>query len=107
MAGFPKQPASRQGTVQAVAYTGTAATIANAFGPETYQLRLSASSACHYLVSEAANVIPATVLNGSFLPANVIDYVIVTPGQKLSVIRAATDGLVTATSGTLNVTEMS
>lgn len=107
MGFFPKQPASRQGAVQAVAYTGTAATTPNPFGPETFQIRLSASSACHYLVSEAANVVTATVANGSFLPANVVEFVIVAPGQKLSVIRAATDGLVTATSGTLSITEMS
>jgi hypothetical protein len=37
----------------------------------------------------------------------VIEYVIVQPGQKLSVIQAATGGLVTATNGTLNVTELS
>jgi hypothetical protein len=107
MSFFPKQHASRQGAVQVVAYTGTAAAIANAFGAETYQLRLSANSACHYLVSEAANVVAATVSNASFLPANVIEYIVVQPGQKLSVIQAATNGLVTATSGTLNVTEMS
>lgn len=107
MGFFPKQPASRQGAVQAVAYTGAAATTPNPFGAGTFQIRLSANSACHYLVSEAANVVPATILNGSFLPANVIEFVIVAPGQKLSVIQASTNGLVTATAGTLNVTEMS
>lgn len=106
MGFYPKQPSSRQGTVQVVAYS-TAATITNAFGPETYQIRLSANSACHYLISEAANVIAATVTNASFLPANVIEYVTVTPGQKISVLQAATGGLVTGTAGTLNVTEMS
>lgn len=100
MAGFPKQSASRQGVVQAVAYTGTAAPIANAFGPETYQIRLSSSSACHYLISEAANVIVATAANGSLLPINWVEYLIVSPGQKLSVIQDSA-------AGTLNVTEMS
>jgi hypothetical protein len=107
MAFFPKASASRQGAVQAVAFTGTAATLPNAFGGETYQIRLSANSACHYLVSEAANVVAATIANGSFLPANVIETVIVSPGQKLSVIQAATNGLVTATAGTLWVGELS
>jgi hypothetical protein len=107
MSFFPKQHASRQGAVQVVAYTGTAATIANAFGTETYQIRLCANSACHYLISETANVVAATVSNASFLPANMIEYVIVQPGQKLSVIQAPTGGLVTATNGTLNVTELS
>lgn len=106
MGFYQKQPSSRQGAVQVIAYS-TAATITNAFGSETYQIRLSANSACHYLVSEAANVVAATVTNASFLPANVIEYVTVTPGQKISVIQAATGGLVTGTAGTLNVTEMS
>lgn len=106
-AQFEKQGSSRQGTTQAVAYTGTAAAITNAFGAQTYQIRLAANSACHYLVSEAANVVAATVTNGSFLPNNWVEYITVSPGQKISVIRGATDGLVTATSGTLLVTEMS
>ncbi len=93
-------------TTQAVAYTGTAAAIANAFSSETYVIRLSANSACHVLVSEAASVTAATVSNAMFLPANWVDYIVVTPGQKLSVIQAATNGLVTATAGTLLVTEM-
>lgn len=104
---YEKQSSSRQGTTQAVAYTGTAATITNAFGTQTYQIRLSANSACHYLISEAANVVTATVTNASYLPANWVEYVTVSPGQKISVIRGATDGLVTATSGTLLVTELS
>lgn len=103
---FQKQPSSRQGVVQIVAYS-TATTITNAFGTETYQIRLSANSACLYLISEAANVIAATASNASYLPANVIEFVTVTPGQKLSVIQAPTGGLITGTAGTLNVTEMS
>lgn len=106
-AQFEKQSSSRQGTTQAVAYTGTAATIGTAFGSQTYQIRLAANSACHYLISEAANVVTCTVSNGSYLPANWVEFITVSPGQKLSVIRAATDGLVTATSGTLLVTEVS
>lgn len=106
---YSKQPSSRQGTVQVVAYTGTAAALTNPFGAETYQIRLSANSACHYLISggNGASATAATVSNASFLPANWIEYVTVSPGQALSVIEAATGGLVTATAGTLNVTELS
>lgn len=97
--------ALRQLTTQAVAYS-TAATITNPFGTETYVIRVCSNSACHVLVSEAANVVAATVANAMLLPANWVDYLIVSPGQKLSVIQAATNGLVTATAGTLLVTEM-
>jgi hypothetical protein len=104
---FSKQPASRQGTVQNVAYTGTAGTTTNPLGAETYQVRLSATSCCFYLITETANVVAATTSNGTFLQAGFIDYAIVSPGQKISVIQAATNGLVTGTAGTLNIVELS
>ena len=106
MGAFEHQSSSRNGTTQAVAYTGTAAASPNAFGTETWQVRLAANSACHYVISEAASLTVATIANGAFLPANWIEYVTVTPGQKISVIRAASDGIITSISGTLSVTEL-
>lgn len=103
MSFFPKQPASRAGATQTIAYDSSAA-IASAFGPETYQLRLVADSACCYRIGDGAQ--SATTAD-NFLPANVIEYVIVSPGQRIAAIKAATNGLVTATAGTLWVTEMS
>jgi hypothetical protein len=103
MAFFPKHPASRLGTTQTVAFDASVG-VANSFGPETYQLRLVADSACCYRIGDGAQT--ATTAD-VFLPANVIDYVIVNPGQSISAIKAASNGLVTATAGTLWVTEMS
>ena len=101
MSFFPKQPSSRVGVTQTIAYDSSVA-ITNAFGPETYQLRLVADSACCYRVGDGAQT--ATTAD-TYLPANVIEYVIVSPGQRISAIKAATNGLVTATAGTLWVTE--
>ncbi len=103
MSFFPKQPASRVGTTQTIAYNASVA-ITNAFGPETYQLRLVADSACCYRIGDGAQT--ATTAD-PFLPANTVEYVIVSPGQRISAIKAATDGLVTTTAGTLWVTELS
>lgn len=103
MSFFPKHHASRVGVTQTIAYDASAA-IANAFGPETFQLRLVANSACCYRIGDGAQTATAA---DTFLPANVVEYVIVSPGQRISVIKAATNGLVTATAGTLWVTEMS
>ena len=103
MSFFPKQSSSRSGVTQTVAYDASAA-IANAFGPETYQIRLAADSACCYRIGDGPQT--ATIAD-PFLPANTIEYVIVSPGQRLSVIKAASNGVVTATAGTLWVTEMS
>ena len=103
MSFFPKQPSSRTGITQTIAFDASAA-IASAFGPETYQLRLVADSACCYRIGDGAQT--ATTAD-PFLPANTIEYVIVSPGQMISAIKAASNGLVTATAGTLWVTEMS
>jgi hypothetical protein len=103
MSFFPKHPSSRVGATQTIAYDASAA-IANAFGSETFQLRLVANSACCYRIGDGAQT--ATIAD-TFLPANVIEYVIVSPGQRISAIKAATNGLVTATAGTLWATEMS
>src|SRR3954465_5111839 len=103
MSFFPKHHASRVGATQTIAYDSSVA-IANAFGPETFQLRLVAASACCYRIGDGAQT--ATTAD-AYLPANVIEYVIVSPGQRISAIKAATNGLVTATAGTLSVTEMS
>jgi hypothetical protein len=103
MSFFPKKPSSRIGTTQTIAFDASAA-ITNAFGPETYQLRVAADSACCYRIGDGAQT--ATVAD-VYLPAGAIDYVIVSPGQRISAIKAATNGLVTATAGTLWVTEMS
>jgi hypothetical protein len=97
------QFSSRNSTTQAVAYTGSSAAATDAFGTETFHVRLVANSACHYAIGDGAQT--ATTAN-PFLPANVEEYVTVTPGQSIAAIRASSNGLVTATSGTLWVTEL-
>jgi hypothetical protein len=103
MSFFPKQPSSRVGVTQTIAFDASVA-VANAFGTETYQLRLVADSGCCYRVGDGAQT--ATTAD-PFLPANTIEHVIVSPGQRISAIKAASNGLVTATAGTLWITEMS
>lgn len=102
MAFFPKVSSGRGGTTQAIAYS-TSVVATNPFGAQTYQVRLVANSACHYAIGDGAQT--AAVTN-AFLPANVIEYVTVTPGQRIAAIQAATGGLVTGTAGTLWVTEL-
>ena len=91
------QSSSRQGVTQTVAYTGTSATVTNVFGAQTRQIRLSSTSACHYKVVEAAG--GAAAVTDSLLPINWVEYLTVTPGQKISAIQDTA-------AGTLSVTEM-
>lgn len=96
------QTSARNGTSQQLAYTGSSSSASTAFGGQTRQIRVVSTSACHYVVDTA----PTAATTDAFLPANWIEYITVQPGQKIAAIRAATDGLITATSGTLHVTEL-
>ena len=96
------QHSSRGGITQTIAYDGSVA-VTNAFAEQTYQVRLVGNSACHYKIGDGAQTAAAT---DQFLPANWVEHVTVSPGQRISAIKAATGGLVTATAGTLWITEI-
>jgi uncharacterized Zn-binding protein involved in type VI secretion len=95
------QLAARNDVTQAVA-TGTAAASATAFGAQTRMIRVVSNSACHILVGGA----PVATVTDPFLPPLWVEYLNVNPGEKISAIQAATNGLVTATAGKLWVSEL-
>lgn len=95
-----KTPSGRQGITQALATGAASAALPNKFGSETFQVRLAATAACFYLITEAAGPVAATVANAAFLPSGVIEFVTVTPGQTLTAIQSTA-------AGTLTVTETS
>lgn len=97
------QQADRLGLTQTIAYDGNTA-ITNAFAPETYKVRVVSNSACNIRIGDGAQTASTA---DPFLPANWIDTYTVSPGQRISAIKAATNGLVTATAGTLWITELS
>lgn len=94
----------RTGTTQALAYTGSSAAVANVFGPQTRQVRLSATSACYYKVVDGTGGTAAAT--DVLLPFPWVDTIIVNPGQKIAAIQAPTGGLITGTAGTLSITEL-
>lgn len=94
--------AARQSTTQTISYDSSTG-ISNAFGTQTYAIRVVANSACHIQIGDGAQT---ATTSSPFLPANWVEYIVVTPGQKIAAIKAATAGLVTATAGTLWVTEL-
>ena len=93
----------RIGVTQTIAFDTTTA-ITNAFGAETYWLRLVSNSACNFRIGDGAQTATAA---DPLLPANWETVVTVSPGQRISALKAATGGLITATAGTLWVTELS
>ena len=94
----------RIGTTQTLTATATSAIVTNAFSSQTYLIRVAANTPCHIKVQDSAVATVATTTD-VYLPANWPDYFTVSPGQKVATIRATTNGIVTATDGTLWVTE--
>ncbi len=93
----------RELTTQTVAVGASSTQIGAPFGAQTRQIRIAANTACNVQIGDGSATATAA---SPFLPAGAIEYVMVSPGQVLAAIQAATGGLVTATAGTLWVTEL-
>ena len=94
---------SRLSTTQSATAVTASTAVTNPVGAQTYAVRLVANTACHVKIGDGAQT---ATTSDPFLPANEVDYVAIRPGQSIAVIRAVTNGLVTATDGTLWVTEL-
>lgn len=85
--GYPK-------TTQVVSYDGSTLT-ANAVGAHIHCVRLLATTDCHVIFTTSGSA----TTNDMMLQADVPEYFVIHPGQKVAAIKAVT-------AGVLNVTEM-
>jgi hypothetical protein len=104
MSYFPKPGQGRIGTTQVVDYTSVSAPVTSVFGAQTYIVRLAAQSPVHYHIYDGAASSTATS-SDPLLPATVVEVIGVTPGQKVSFIKAA-GGNITSADGRVTVTEL-
>lgn len=81
---------ARIGTKQTAAYTGTAGTITNAVGAQTYKVRVLCTTDAYVLNVDGVAV--AAAATGMYLPALTPEYITVTPGQKVSAIQVSSGG---------------
>lgn len=89
--GIPFRPS----THQTVSYTGTAGAISNATGSHTNVIRVVLTSAGYIAIGAA----PTATTSDIYMPANVPEYFVVSPGVKVSAVQASA-------GGALHVTEM-
>jgi len=82
------QDASRLGAAQEVAI-GASSAASTAFGAQTYQVRLAATSACRVRIADGTPTANAT---DAYLPPDKPEYFTCTPGQKVAVIQEAAAG---------------
>ena len=82
--GFGNVNSARHGAANnvSVATTSTAAASA-AFGSQTYQVRIAATAACNFKIGDPAAT-PTATTSDALLPANRVQFITVTPGQKIS-----------------------
>jgi FtsP/CotA-like multicopper oxidase with cupredoxin domain len=79
-------------TKQTVAYTGTAGTATNAVSPGVYKVRLISTTDAYVLAVDGPAFTAVTSATGGYLPALTVEYVTVTPGQKLSAVMVSSGG---------------
>jgi hypothetical protein len=80
------QRSSRLAAAQNISPAGSSVP-STAFGAQTYQIRVCATAAVNYRVGDGT---PTAVATDTLLPANTIEYVTCSPGQKLAAVGTAT-----------------
>ena len=107
MAVQANQGSSRLGASQNVAYNaaGGASTASTAFGSQTTQIRVLATSGVAGAIGDGVRVIieagtPSAVATSTVIPLNIPEYFSVSPGQKIAALSN------NASTGSLNVTEV-
>jgi hypothetical protein len=86
----------RELTTQTIAIGASSAAAANPFGAQTRQIRIVANTACNVQIGDGAATATAA---SPLLPANWVEYVMVTPGEFIAAIQSSA-------GGTLWVTEL-
>jgi hypothetical protein len=89
-------PIGRLGTSQSVSCATTSTGATNAFGAQTYAVRVAVSGTgnTHYRIGDGTQT---AVTSDPFIPASWVDYVIVTPGQKIAAITESGTAILTVT----------
>ncbi len=86
--GFTNVDSARLGTVNNVVLATTSTAVASsAFGSQTFQIRVATSTAAFIKIDSGT---PTATTSDTLMPANWVDYFIVTPGQKISAVTTGT-----------------
>lgn len=94
MSGTQFQRGVRLGTVQNVAYTGTAGTISNATAAYPQLIRVICSTAAYIAITAAGT---AATTNDVLMGAGIAEYFIVNGAVKVSAIQVASGGVLSVT----------
>lgn len=94
--GPPIASSYRPIRTQTVSMGASSSAVGNAFGSGIHVIRIVATEDTHYAIGQS----PTATTSDSFLPALVVEYISISPGEKIAFIEGAT-------GGTAYVTEVS
>jgi len=77
------RPSARMGLTNSVVVTTATSAASSAFGAQTTQIRVATTAACYYKVGDPSAT-PTAAATDVLLPANRVEYIRVTPGQKIA-----------------------
>ena len=78
----------RLDTTQIVTISGSSAATTNAVGANTHHVRIVSTTARHYVTGKT----PTATTSNPYLPADVVEYVDITPGEKVAFLQHAAGG---------------
>lgn len=79
---FLRVDSARIGTINNVTVTTATSAASAAFGSQTWQIRIAATGACNYKIDYGS---PTAAATDALLPQNWVEYVKVSPSQKIAV----------------------
>lgn len=91
------QPAVyRPGTTQKVTVSDTSAAVSNAFGSGIHKLRIVSDTDCHFVLGAS----PTATTSDPYLPADTVEYITVSQGEKIAFLQDSAGGNAYATEVT-------
>lgn len=105
-----KAPSSQETAtagIHAVAYTTGGSPASTSIAAYITQVRLTANSDCHYAIGESGTSAGGATSSNAFLYRGVDRFLTVRGGEVFTAIASPTNGLTSATPGTLWVVEVS
>jgi hypothetical protein len=78
------QSSARLNITQSLVLTTSTSAASSAFGSQTYMIRIAAPSSCTFVIGAT----PTATATDAFLPSTWVDYITVSPGQKIAFFSA-------------------
>lgn len=102
-----KAPSSQDTLVHALAYSTGGSPASTSISAQVTQVRLTSNADCHYAIGESGTSAGGATSSNAFLYHGIDRVITVRGGEVFTAISSPTNGLTSATPGTLWIVELS